>query len=243
MKRSYSTIWGTLAVLALAATAALADEVKVDSNAPVEPGFGVQANCDLTGYKSEAQTGLQVSVPDNQAAGVTLGPIVVPADGSLIADVIIDLQMTHTWVGDLIVAVGYDELCDGAVDAQAILLCRQRGTGATTPAPCGTGTGFGCLGDLTTASALLFDDAAAAPLAEGVCPNPIPAGCYRPATVGGSPLSAFENLRKGGCWYINVSDRAGGDLGVILGWSVHIKNQTQIGVSQADWGTVKRLYN
>jgi len=244
MKRSYSTIWATLAILALAASSAWAEEVKVDNSAPSGPGNGVQANCNLTGYKSEFQQLAGIGVPDNNAAGITVGPIVVPADGSLIADVIIDLSMTHSWVGDVIVAIGYDELCDGAVDAQSIVMCRPRGTQVAANAPCGAATtGFGCAGDLTTASTLLFDDSAAAAVADGVCPNPIPAGCYKPSPQGGSPLAVFRNLRKGGCWYMNVSDRAGGDLGTLLSWSVHILNQTQIGVSQADWGTVKRLYN
>jgi len=239
MKCSYSSVLRSFLCFALVATAAWAEEVKVENDTPAE---GTAANCNLTGYKSEARTGLQVPVPDNNAAGVTLGPIQFAPDGRNIVDVVIDLQMTHTWVGDLIVAVGYDVTCDNSVDVQSVLLCRPRGTGATTPAPCGTGTGFGCSGDLTTASALLFDDTGATPVAEGVCPTVIPAGCYRPSTVGGSPLSAFDNLRKDGCWYINVSDRAAGDLGVILGWSVHILNDVVVGVEEASWSLTKTLY-
>lgn len=239
MKCSYSAVLRSFLCLTLAATAAWAEEVKQANDSPAE---GVQANCNLQGYKGEAQTGLMVSIPDNNAAGVTLGPIVLPPDGRNIADVVVDLQMTHTWVGDLIVAVGYDVTCDGSVDAQSVLMCRQRGTGATTPAPCGTGTGFGCSGDLTTASALLFDDTGATAVADGVCPTVIPAGCYRPTPVGGSPLSVFENLPKGGCWYINVSDRAAGDLGTILGWSIHILNDSPVGVEAASWTATKTLY-
>jgi len=240
MKRSYSIILHTAAVLALASAAVWAEEVKVDNSVP---GEGSAANCDLTGYKSEFQFP-QAPVPDANAAGVTVGPIIVPADGSLIADVVIDLSMTHTWLGDLRVVVGYDELCDGAVDAQAVLLCRPRGTGTTLLTPCGgTATCCGCAADLTTASALMFDDSAAASLAEGTCVNPVPAGCYKPSIAGGTPLSVFRNLRKGGCWFMNVSDGAAGDTGTILSWSVHILNQTQIGVQQANWSSVKRLYN
>jgi len=239
MKRSYSTILNTVAVLALAATAVWAEEVKIENAAP---GDGVQANCDLTGYKSEIQT-VGRAIPDNTVGGVNAGPIIVPADGSLIADVIIDLNLTHTWTGDLIAVVGYDELCDGAVDAQAVLLCRPRGTGATAPAPCGTGTGFGCSADMSPNNTLLFDDSAAGGVADGTCVTPIAAGCYKPSPQGGSPLAVFRNLRKGGCWFLNVSDRAGGDVGTINLWSVHILNQTQIGVETVNWGSVKHLYN
>jgi len=239
MKCSYSALLRTFAVVALVATSAAA-EIKVPNETPGDPG--VAANCDLTGYKGETQT-VGVAIPDNNAAGITVGPIIVPADGSLIDDVVIDFNGSHTWVGDLIVAVGYDETCDGTVDAQAILMCRPRGTGTTTPAPCGTGTGFGCSGDFVTANTYLWDDTAAVGVAEGVCPTVIPGGCYRPNIDGGSPLSVFRNLRKGGCWYMAVVDNAGGDLGVINTWSVHIKNQGLIGVENVSWGNVKRLYN
>ena len=203
---------------ALLPSAAIAEEVKQANDTPA---FGIVANCNLTGYESLSQIGLSVAVPDNNATGVTLGPITLPPGGQ-ISDVVVGLNMTHTWVGDLRVIVSYDETCDGPIDAQAVLLCRPRGTGADTPAPCGVGTGFGCSGDLTTTSALLWDDSAAALIAEGTCPTVIAAGCYRPSSVGGGQLSIFEGMRKDGCWYLKVSDNAGGDLGTIQSWSVHV---------------------
>jgi hypothetical protein len=239
MKRCYNTIPRTLACLALAATAAWADEKPSEATDPIE----LQANCDLTGYKNCIQTfSPPVAVPDNNAAGVTVGPCQLPDDGMLIADVIIDLKMSHTFVGDLIVTVGYDETCDGAIDAQAVVLCRPRGTGTTTPAPCGTGTGFGCGGNLVSTTTYLWDDTAAGPMAEGVCPTTIPGGCYGPSTAGGSPLAVFEGRRKGGCWFLNVADRAGLDTGSIDEWSVHILNEVPIAVEQASWAGVKVLY-
>lgn len=239
MKRSYSSILRALVCcMALLATAAWAEEKVPAETDPIE----VQANCDLTGYKSYFGPG--GTIPDNVAAGATFGPIPTPSEplGDLIADVIIDIKMDHTWVGDLIVTVGYDQGCDGAIDASAVLLCRPRGTGTTTPAPCGTGTGFGCSGNLSCTNVYLWDDAAAAPMAEGVCPTAIAGGCYLPATVGGSPLSVFENRIKDGCWYLNVADRAGADTGQVCEWSVHILNAPPIAVEQANWGGVKVLY-
>ncbi len=243
MKRSYSTILCALACLALATTA-WATDTKDES----DPGNGnpqVQANCDLTGYKSEIQT-VNATIPDNTVLGVNVGPIIVPADGSLIADVIIDINATHTWVGDLVAVVGYDETCDGAIDAQATVLCRPRGTNATANAPCGSGTGVGCSSNLIPANTLLFDDSAAAAVADGVCAGTsanIAAGCYKPSPNLGSPLAIFKNLRKGGCWFLNVSDRAVADLGTVNSWSVHIKNQTLIGVEAISWSAAKHLYN
>jgi hypothetical protein len=82
-------------------------------------------------------------------------------------------------------------------------------------------------------------------VADGTCTSAgtIAAGCYHPSSQGGSPLAVFKNLRKGGCWYLNVSDRAGGVTGTINSWSVHIKNQGLVGVETVSWGTVKHLYN
>jgi hypothetical protein len=90
---------------------------------------------------------------------------------------------------------------------------------------------------------MLFDDSAAAAVADGTCVTPIAAGCYKPSVNGGSPLSVFRNRHKGGCWYLNVSDRAGGDTGTINSWSVHIKNQPPIAVEATTWGNVKTIYN
>jgi hypothetical protein len=240
MMRRYSTILRSLVCLALVATAAWAEE-KVPNDVP---GEGIVANCDLTGYKSEVRTfNPGIAVPDNNPAGVTTPAIQFAADGSTIADVVIDILMTHTWIGDIVATVQYDETCDGTVDATSVVICRPRGPAAGHPAPCGTTATAGCSGDLTTASRLLFDDSAVNTLAEGAaaCTTTIPGGCYRPSTGGGTPLARFRGMRKDGCWTLNVSDRAGLDTGVILEWSVHLRNQT-IGVEQSSWTQVKTLF-
>ena len=111
---------------------------------------------------------------------------------------------------------------------------------------CVGGTDFGCSANFGTSSAAtppcgsyFFSDAVAAI----VCPTTgfLANGCYKPSGVGAGLLSVFDGLPKGGCWYLNVSDGAGADLGRICGWSVHLHNQT-IGVDPAAWGTVKTLY-
>lgn len=217
------------ALLALTATAWAATKPQDPGESENGPLTG--PNCDLTGYKSEQRSfptpGL--AVPDNNATGVTTPPIAFAPDGMLIDDVIVDLTMAHTWVGDLRVTLRYDALCDGTIDASATVLCRPRGTGTTTPAPCGTGTGLGCSADLTAASTLLWSDDAVAPLAEGTCANPVPGGCYKPTAVGGQPLSVFRGLPKNGCFTLFVSDHAGGDVGSIVSWSVHVRNRIPTG--------------
>lgn len=244
MKRSYSAILRSLVVLALAASAAVAaDDVKDELNPTpgVPSDIFPQANCDLQGYKSEAVTFTPaVAIPDNNAAGVTVGPLIVPDDGSIIADVIIDLQIAHTWIGDIKATVGYDANCDGAIDAQAAFICRP---GSTTG--CAAGTLVGCSSNFVCANGLVFDDAGTASLPTAACSSTanVAAGCYRPTGVGVGTFDVFNNLRKGGCWYLNINDNAGLDTGTICGWSVHIKNQTQIGVENKTWSTVKTMYN
>jgi hypothetical protein len=227
---------------ALLASAAVAEEEKIGS-AP-DDGIGIQVDCDLTGYKSEAVTfPTPVSIPDNVAAGVVVGPIVLPDDGTLIDDVIIDINFGHSWIGDVIAAVGYDGNCDGTVDVVSTLLCR---VGRAT---CVGGSGFGCSSNFGTNStstpgcaAYFFSDAVAAITCPASTPGFLAAGCYKPTGVGAGLLSVFDGLPKGGCWYLNVSDNAGADLGTICGWSVHIKNRGTVGVDAAQWSAVKTLY-
>jgi hypothetical protein len=245
MKRGYSSILRSLlcvAVLAAAASAS-ADDKPWSSQDPGE--IDIQANCDLTDYKNGVQTfPTPVPIPDNVATGVTVGPIQLAEDGLLIADVIIDLRASHTFIGDLVAVVGYDENCDGAVDATSTILCRPGRASCV-----GLGSPFGCGTDLSCNNTYLFDDTAVNALglnAAGVClttPAINPGGCYKPTGVGSSPLSVFENRRKGGCWYLNMSDNAGADIGTICAWSVHIRNQPTVGVAPVSWSAAKTLYN
>jgi len=244
MKCSYSSILRSLVVVALAASAAFAaDDVKDEINPTpgVPSDLFPAANCDLTGYKSEVQVfPTPVPIPDTNAAGVTVGPIVLPDDGSLIADVILDLQITHTWIGDIKATVGYDANNDAVIDAQANFICRP---GSATG--CAAGTAVGCSSNFLCANGLVFDDAATASLPTAACTSTVnvAAGCYKPTGVGVGTFDVFNNLRKGGSWYLLISDNAAADLGTICGWSVHILNQTQIGVANQTWSNVKRLYN
>ena len=219
----------TGALLALAAVACA--DVKTQDPGESQIGPLTGPTCDLTGYKSQQFVfNPPLPVPDATPTGITTPPISFPPDGMIIDDVIVDLNMVHTWVGDLIVTVQYDLGCDGTIDRSATLLCRPRGTAAVSPPPCGTATGtFGCGADLITASAILWSDDALAPLAEGTCVNPVPPGCYKPATVGGQPLSVFRGMLKNGCFTLFVSDNGAGDTGTINSWSVHVRNRQPVG--------------
>lgn len=236
MKTTLSVLFAALLVLA-AAPGAYAEE-KVPDAEVIGPATG--PNCDVEGYKVERQQfPTPVPIPDNFPPGVTVGPIFLAEDGDIIVDTIIDLRLAHTWVGDIVALVGYDPDCDGPASfIVAELLCRPRGTTAASPAPCGTGTGFGCSGDFAAANLLLFSDEGVGKVADGICPDPVAPGCYKPNTA----LDIFRGLRKGGCWYLNVSDWAGADIGAIYEWSVHLRNQRPVPTLPTTMGQIKNTY-
>ena len=238
--RGYAWFLSAIAVMAIAAPAFA--QIKIgDPTDPNPPE--VNANCDVTGYKSFEQVlNPPVAIPDNIPAGVTVGPINTPADGSNINDVVFEIQLAHTWIGDIVATLLYDSNCDGITDASARVICRPRGTG-TANVPCGAGLGVGCSSNFVTQNVIRITDGVGTTLADGTCPGDavnIPAGCYRTATAGDIGL-AFGGRPKGGCWRLNVSDNAGIDVGTISRWAVHILNSPTANTAST-WGSVKTLY-
>ena len=219
-------------MLALGASA-VAEDTKQDPEGPPTSPV-IAAECDLTDFK----TGTQVftppePIPPTNPAGITLGPIVLPDDGMFIEVVVIELDMAHTFVADLIVRVHYDENSDGIMDATSTLMCRP---GRSSCAPVGTG---GCAFNLTTGAIYRFDDTATAPLP--CATTNIPGGCYQPTGDGATSLLAFEGRTKGGRWWLFVSDNQAGDTGTVTSWSVHLKN-TPVSAIPASWGQLKAIY-
>jgi subtilisin-like proprotein convertase family protein len=200
-------------------------------------------NCDLTGYKSSYQVfPTPIPIPDNSAAGIVVGSIDQPADGTLFDDVILDVQMSHTWLGDLILTLAYFQDCASASPVASVrVLCRQRGTNANAPVPCGSdASGFGCNGDLSCNNVYYFSDDALAPMGEGVCAAAIAAGCYKPAT--GNSMAVFRGLAKGGCFRLSVSDNAAADVGTVCSWSIHTRNTGPVDALTNTWGKLKAIY-
>lgn len=226
----------------LASTPAFAQ--KDDAGVPDEPAAG--PNCDITGYKTERLVyPTPIPIPDNNAAGITLGPIFMPPDGDIVNDVVLELNAAHTWVGDIVMDLIYDPDCSGpAAGIPARVLCRARGSNASPPAPCGTGVGvFGCSGNLVATNPYFFSDEGVNPLGVGTgCTTNIAAGCYRQSDIGGQRFDVWRGLPKGGCWYLVISDNAGADLGTVSGWAVYVRNQRPVSVENTSWGAVKNIY-
>lgn len=117
--------------------------------------------------------------------------------------------LTHTWVGDLVVTLSHGGVTVDLMDR----------LGATTAGAFGNSENLS--GDYTFMLGAPAQPAAAA----------MPAGTYAPnanGTAGQSSLatgllSDFTGLEVSGAWTLNVTDRAGGDLGVFNGWDFNVK--------------------
>jgi subtilisin-like proprotein convertase family protein len=136
-----------------------------------------------------------LAIPDNNATGVT-NDISVPASLT-ISDLNVDVGITHTWVGDLIVRITHVD-----TGTSAIIIDRP-GVPATT---------FGCGNDNIQAT---LDDQAALPV-ETQCNGTPPAinGTFQP----NNPLSVFNGQSTLGTWRITVSDNASSDIGTLDSW-------------------------
>ena len=121
-----------------------------------------------------------------------------------VTDVNVDLNINHTWVGDISV-----NLSSPAGANMNVLLDRPgRPDGATS--------GFGCSRDNINAT---FDDASATPV-EGVCAaaDPTISGVVAPETA----LSIYNAGNADGVWTLSITDNAGGDSGELVDWSLNI---------------------
>ena len=190
-----------------------------------------QTACPLDNYKGY-KFDANVSIPDNVPAGITVGPIVFPSDGSTILDVVVDLSISHTWVGDLIVQLTHT----GPGGTQSTFLLNRPGVPQTT---------VGCSGDLvgTDTNKYYFGtNPALLTLGESACPAQIPVQCYQVAPENPNGLVSFRNYPKDGTWTLFVSDNAGLDTGILRNFSVHLLNEGPVAVEASTWGHMKSSY-
>ncbi|MGP1309846.1 MAG: proprotein convertase P-domain-containing protein [Phycisphaerales bacterium] len=129
---------------------------------------------------------------------------IVVGDSFTVADASVELNISHTWVGDLSVT-----LSNGS---NSINLFNRPGF---------TGTGFGDNSNL--GGAYLFADggadfAAAAAAAIGTDAIVAP-GTY---AANGSFASTFGGGGSAGTWTLSITDNAGGDIGNLSGWTLNL---------------------
>lgn len=129
-----------------------------------------------------------LAIPDNDPTGVA-STLTLPPGGE-IGKLELELEIDHTWVGDLIVELEHPN------GTTVRLVDRPP-----------------CSGE--NIHTVLDDDAALSIQDDCQNANPAyPAARYRPANV----LSGFNNLPVGGTWTVTVSDNAAQDTGVLRRW-------------------------
>lgn len=138
-----------------------------------------------------------LSIPDNTPAGVSHS-VTVPESVTM-ADVNVDLVVTHTWVGDLVVTLTHG--------ADTVTLVDRPGVPAST---------FGCSEDNYN---IILDDQGTGGAIETLCSVTM---VSPPNYVPNSPLAAFNGDDSAGNWTITISDNAGADIGTLVQWSLHI---------------------
>ncbi len=140
-------------------------------------------------------------IADNDVAPPPLVTLQATAPvGSVIDSVAVDLEISHPWIGDVVVMIRHEGLEATLIDRLAI--------GAFP---------FGCGGD--NIDATFTDEAVAGP--EGQCSAtavPTVSGDVLPATA----LSVFNGQDPNGSWEVFVADGALYDVGALDGVSISI---------------------
>lgn len=142
---------------------------------------------------------LPQAIPDNDPVGISVTATV--ANGPVaITGVSVNVDATHTWVGDLIFTLT-------SADGTMITLLDRPGAPAT---------GNGCQDNDVVAT---FIDGAADP--EGICTG---ANAAWPVTLAApvTALAALNGEDANGVWTLTISDNAGGDTGTLNNWELVI---------------------
>mgnify|MGYP003571894847 CR=1 FL=1 len=146
----------------------------------------------FAGGSGDGSSAPGAGIPDNNPAGIT--DVINIGNSFSVTDVTVDLNVTHTWQGDIIATLSHG--------ATTVTLMDRPGVPAST---------FGCSDDDFAVS---FVDGGPGD-AENDCPV---GGSTNPL----SPLSAFAGADSAGAWTLSISDNAGGDTGTLDSWSISI---------------------
>ncbi len=188
--------------------------------------------CITDGY--DAYTGgTGGAVPDADTLGVTFGPLATSGT-EIMYDVILKVEISSTWIGDVRLWLLYDTDCDGYAEVTGELLCRHGLSGCPQDGCCG------CPGDLDGWYGFDTDDADTNTISiEDICPGFFDPGCYAP-DYDSSGLDVFDGYACGGCFWLFCADGAIGDDTAIGGWEVYLLPGSPVEAST--WTTVKALY-
>ena len=168
-------------------------------------------------------------IPDNNVVGGQSDiPVALAKTISDPSKVTVNLDLTHTWSGDVTVGL----VVPGGPVTGAIALLKR--IGSTTPTGVGSSANFGA------GNVLSFNSAATGTIVPPVGTNLlIPTGIYLPtvsATLNPTAytvadLSAtFTNLAVNGTWSLVFLDSAAGDTGTLNNWQIVFDAGTFLGV-------------
>ncbi len=145
-----------------------------------------------------------VAIPDASAAGVSQ-EINIPTGGTIL-DLNISTDISHTYVGDLIITLSHNGV--------SVLIIDRPGEPASN---------FGCSNDNIDC---IFDDESTLGTVEAVCngTNPAYTGDYQPEEA----LDAFDGMDISGIWTITVSDNENQDTGSLNEWCLNFTTETTI---------------
>ncbi|MAT96575.1 MAG: hypothetical protein CL608_05475, partial [Anaerolineaceae bacterium] len=144
-------------------------------------------------------TNVPIALPNGTSSissQLTVGP------AATIADLDVDVNMAHAWVGDLSLVLTHQNT------GTSVTLIDRPGVPAST---------YGCSGDNILAT---LSDEAAAPV-ENQCGGSTPTinGTFSP----NGALSAFDGESSSGTWQLTVTDAyTSADAGTLNGWSITV---------------------
>jgi hypothetical protein len=156
-----------------------------------------------------------ISIPDENPAGITIGPLCIPDDSKIIKGVILSLEISHAFAGDLGIWIHYDKDNDGDYDASSSVefhLARENA----------------CLGEdfwacpIELKGIYFFREDGWEALDDRGDPSLLDSG-ERMGSPAASSFSVFEDLPRGGSFYLSVTDAGPENTGAIAGWSVYVE--------------------
>ncbi len=208
-----------------------AEKIPVDDGASLDGG----GLCD--GWYDVVLRGDGAGIPDCDPDGIMLGPLVL--DGYyLITGVLLEVDIDHTWVGDLRLQLFFDEDCDGTPEVGPMAaLCRPGLAGCDADGCCG------CSGNLVGIYHFVEPRTGIDPLGEPVCPGDFPPGCYAEAPDTEVSFGAMDSGSYfGGCFTLFAADGACADTGTIHEWAVHVELQHYVPARPTTWSRLKSRY-
>lgn len=154
------------------------------------------------------------AIPDGDAEGVLIGPLIIPRDGTVLDGVILKIGMVHARTPDLAIRLCYDADGDGLPEASVALesyLARSQA--------CVSMERYSCPAAMD--GAYFFRDGFygrrdQTPAAQGALHDPIDDGADVSFTV-------FDGLAKGGRFFLAAVDSLAGDTGTVREWTVYTR--------------------